>query len=102
MSQFLDCFPPQDIISLLKRGRDALNPGGSLFIMEPCIDRQKHPQARLALVATSLYFTALANGTSRMYRASEMITFARNAGLTVTQEWSGLGEFQTLFCCCAI
>jgi ubiquinone/menaquinone biosynthesis C-methylase UbiE len=96
MSQFLDCFPPNDIKNLLKRGAAALADGGSLFVMEPYIDRQEHEAARLSLVATSLYFTTIANGTSRMYHASEMIEYAKSAGLKVAEEWDSLGEFQTV------
>lgn len=99
MSQFLDCFAPDDIIELLKRGRDALAEGGSLFIMEPFVDRQKHNAASHSLVATSLYFTCIANGTSRMYHADEMISFANQAGLVVEEEWDSLGEFQSLLRC---
>ena len=96
MSQFLDCFPPSDIINLMRRGKNALAQGGSLYVMEPFIDRQTHEQAKFSLIGTSLYFTAIANGTSRMYHASEMIEYAKTAGLTLVDSWDELGEFQTL------
>jgi len=96
LSQFLDCFPPADIIQLLKRGRSALSENGFLYIMEPFIDNQKHPQARLSLVGTSLYFTALANGTSRMYHCGEMLEYAEKAGLIFVEKFTGIGEFQTI------
>ncbi len=101
MSQFLDCFPKEDIVNLLKRGREALSETGALYIMEPYVDRQKHAAATHSLVATSLYFTCMANGTSRMYHAEEMIQMAEEAGLKVVEEWDGLGEFQTLLKCVA-
>ena len=96
LSQFLDCFPPEDIIQLLKRGRAALAENGFLYIMEPFVDNQKHPQAKLSLVGTSLYFTALANGTSRMYHCSEMLEYAEKAGLVLVEQFTGVGEFQTI------
>jgi len=99
MSQFLDCFPPKDIIALLKRGREAISENGALYIMEPFVDRQKHRAATHSLVATSLYFTSIANGKSRMYHADEMIHFAEYAGLKVVEEWDDLGEFQTVLKC---
>lgn len=99
MSQFLDCFPPKDIVELLKRGRDALSEKGYLYIMEPYIDRQKHGAASHSLIGTSLYFTAMANGTSRMYHAEEMYEYVKEAGLEVVEEWNSLGEFQTVLRC---
>lgn len=99
MSQFLDCFPPEDIINLLKRGCAALSDDGFLYIMEPYVDRQKHDAATHSLVATSLYFTSMANGTSRMYHAEEFHSYIEEAGLEIVEEWNGLGEFQTLIRC---
>jgi len=96
LSQFLDCFPPEDIIQLLRRGKNALAPNGLLYVMEPYVDNQKHPQAKLSLVGTSLYFTAMANGTSRMYHCSEMLNYAREAGLILVEKFIGIGEFQTI------
>jgi ubiquinone/menaquinone biosynthesis C-methylase UbiE len=96
MSQFLDCFPPKDIIELLKRGKEALNENGFLYIMEPFVDTQKHPQAKLALVGTSLYFTAMANGTSRMYHCDEMMEYAKAAQLEVVSIFDSVGGFQTI------
>jgi len=96
MSQFLDCFSPEDIVELLKRARAALNEDGDVYIMEPFINTQKHPQARLALVGTSLYFTAMANGKSRMYHSEEMLYYAKQAGLKAVEQFDGLGEFQTV------
>jgi ubiquinone/menaquinone biosynthesis C-methylase UbiE len=96
MSQFLDCFPPKDIVELLKRGREALSENGFLYVMEPFVDAQKHPQAKLALVGTSLYFTAIANGTSRMYHCDEMIEYAKSAGLELVERFDEIGSFQTI------
>ena len=96
MSQLLDCFAPKDIIELLKRGKSALNENGFLYVMEPFVDTQKHPQAKLALVGTSLYFTAIANAASRMYHCGEIIEYAKSAGLKTVERFDNVREFQTI------
>ncbi|RLA77023.1 MAG: SAM-dependent methyltransferase [Epsilonproteobacteria bacterium] len=99
MSQFLDCFASQDIIALLKRSRDALSADGRVYIVEPFWDRQSHEIGSYCLINTSPYFSALANGTSKMYRASEMRKFVEDAGLEVEEEINGLGFGHTLMVC---
>ena len=99
MSQFLDCFPETDVVALLRRGREALAPGGTLFVLETCWDRQPHPAARDAVIATSLYFTCMANGTSRMYHSDDLRACLAQAGLRVAAE-NQLG-YHTLFTCLA-
>ncbi len=99
MSQFLDCFAPSDIIALLKRSREALSEDGRVYIVEPFWDRQSHDIGSFCLINTSPYFTALANGTSKMYRASEMEKFVIEAGLEVEEEINGLGFGSTLMIC---
>ncbi len=98
MSQFLDCFGEDDILQLLIRAADALALDGHLYILEPFIDCQEYPAATHSLVMTSLYFTAMANGKSRMYRASQMIELAAKAGLSVVSQHDRLGGFHTLLC----
>lgn len=88
MSQFLDCFGKEDILKLMKRARNALSADGSFFIMETFIDRQRYDAARFCLDMTSLYFTSMANGNSRMYRATDFIKLLNEAGLTVVEEFS--------------
>ncbi len=102
MSQFLDCFPPSDIVNLLKRAKTALNENGKVYIVEPFWDRQSHEIGAYCLINTSPYFTALANGTSKMYRAVEFEKFANEAGLKVTEQINGLGFGHTLMICEAI
>jgi hypothetical protein len=97
MSQFLDCFPETDIVALLKRGREALTPGGRVFVLETCWDRQPHLAARDAVIATSLYFSCMANGTSRMYHSDDLRECMAQAGLRVLAE-EQLG-YHTLFTC---
>jgi SAM-dependent methyltransferase len=90
MSQFLDCFSPQQIVFILKKAKKALNPGGRVFILEPFIDRQNQVAA-LALINISLYFACMANGNSRMYRQTEMVAFIEEAGMNVLQAHQDLG-----------
>lgn len=95
MSQLLDCFPESDIVSLLKRARAALSPNGRVCVLEPLWDRQPHAAARYNVQATSLYFTCIANGTSRMYHSADLIRCAAEAGLKVADDQQ-LGPWHTL------
>jgi hypothetical protein len=97
MSQFLDCFGPADIIALLRRARLALAPGGQVWVLECCPDRQSEPAAADSLRLASLYFTALANGVSRFYRGTDFVAFAEAAGLQLVSVQDGLGTAHSLF-----
>lgn len=97
MSQFLDCFGEADIAQLLRRGRQALGPGGRLYILETYWDRQATPAARDALIGTSLYFSCMANGTSRMYHSDDLRALVAAEGMTVVQDVQ-LG-YHTLWTC---
>lgn len=94
MSQFLDCFGDDDIIAILKRATAAITKNGKIFILETYWDNQQFDKAAFCIVNTSLYFTALANGTSRMYRLSDMLEFIDTADLEVvnTIENTGMGH----------
>ena len=83
MSQFLCCFSETEIIGILKRVRDAVITAGRVFIMDTFWDRQQHEAAAYALIATSLYFTAIANGNSRMYTYNAMKACIESAGFIV-------------------
>lgn len=99
MSQFLDCFPEHDIIELLKRARAALTADGALYIMETYWDQQRYPASTYSLHATSLYFTALANGTSRMYHSDDMAAMLKEAGFVIDKEHLDVGVSHTLLRC---
>lgn len=92
MSQFLDCFSHGQIVGILTKAGMALAEGGSIFIAEPFLDRQNFPAAVFSLAQTSLYFTCMANGNSKMYTRDEMVQCVEEAGLTVANEWHGLGR----------
>ena len=95
LSQLLDCFPEADITELLRRSKHALNAKGRIYVLEPLWDRQPHALARFNVVATSLYFSCIANGTSRMYHSGDLLECARAAGLKVADD-KPLGHWHTL------
>jgi SAM-dependent methyltransferase len=97
MSQFLDCFPETDIVRLLERGREALAPGGRLYILESFWDEQTNEVGRNIVASLSLYFSCIANGTSRMYHSDDFRDCVRKAGLRLTEERRF--EKHTLFVC---
>lgn len=99
MSQFLDCFSQQEIISILKRAREAMSRNSRLYILETYWDRQKHEAAAFCLQQTSLYFTCLANGNSQMYHSDDMKACLSAAGLKLEEEKDHLGISHTLFSC---
>ena len=91
MSQFLVCFALDEVRHILKRGAAALAPGGSLWIMDNYWDRQRNEVAQYALHGASIYFTAIANGTSRVYSSEHMLECIEDAGLEVVGEFERLG-----------
>lgn len=91
MSQFLDCFSMEQIVSILKRAKGAMTAQTRLYIMETLWDRQQYETAALCLTMTSLYFTAIANGNSKMYNTEDMEQCIREAGLEIEQIHDHLG-----------
>ena len=98
MSQFLDCFSKDEITKILKVAVSAMDAETELIIIETYTDRQKFGSAKLTLEATSLYFTAMANGNSKMYNAEEFKTLVASAGLKIEAD-NKVGEFHTMFVC---
>ena len=98
MSQFLDCFSEAEIVSILRRCCAALEPDGRVFILEPFWDRQRFAAAAFCLQQTSLYFTALANGNSQMYRSSTFMALIRESGLELEAQHDGPGVHTLLVC----
>lgn len=99
MSQFLDCFSDEQIISILKRCKKALNPGGHIFILETFWDRQRFEASAFSLQQTSLYFTVMANGNSQMYDSKVFIKLVQQAGLEVIDQKDYIGVSHTLLVC---
>jgi len=86
MSQFLDCFSEQEIENILLKIKKHAKPTAKVYIMETFIDNQRFPAAEFSLIATSLYFTAMANGNSKMYSSSVMKYIVEKAGFECIDE----------------
>lgn len=99
MSQFLDCFSKEEILDILKRAAAAMGPGSVLYILELFWDRQKYEASTYSLNATSLYFTCIANGNSRMYHSSDFFELVEAAGLKMESVTDNLGISHTLLRC---
>ena len=94
MSQFLDCFSMDEIVSILSRAREAMAPHSRIYIMETLWDRQRFDTAAFVLTMTSLYFTAIANGNSKMYNTEDMEECIHRAGLKTEKIYDGIGTGQ--------
>jgi len=99
MSQFLDCFSEAQIVSILRRCLDALAPGARIYILEAFWDCQRFTAASFCLQMTSLYFTAIANGNSQMYRSTTFLACVKAAGLEIERQHDELGLSHTLLVC---
>lgn len=99
MSQFLDCFGSEEVVSILSRAAAAMSSASRLYIMESFWDRQPYDTASFALTAISLYFTVMANGNSKMYKYSDMLDCIRRAGLEVESSIDNIGKCHTILIC---
>ncbi|MBB77580.1 MAG: SAM-dependent methyltransferase [Crocinitomicaceae bacterium] len=86
MSQFLDCFSEEEIEKILLKIKENMSVNAKIYIMETFIDDQRFKAASHSLIATSLYFTALANGNSKMYSSSVMKYIVNKAGFKCINE----------------
>lgn len=100
MSQFLDCFSKEQIIFILKR--IALNSSADtkVYILEPFIDRQRFEGAKFSLIHTSLYFTCMANGKSKMYSYSDMEEMINQSGWKISSVYDEIGAHDYTFLEC--
>ena len=96
MSQFLDCFSEEEIFSILVRAAKVMTAETSLYIMETFWDRQKYEPASLCLTMTSVYFTVMANGNSKMYHSDDMFKQIDRAGLKVVAMHDEIGQGHTI------
>lgn len=99
MSQFLDCFSETEILSILRRAAAVMDDNTLLYIIELFWDRQKFEAASFSLNATSLYFTCIANGKSRMYHSSDLLRLVEEAGLRVESDTDDIGAGHTVLRC---
>jgi predicted O-methyltransferase YrrM len=99
MSQFLCCFSEEEVVSILERCRKALAEGGRVVIMDTFWDEQRYAASSYCLQATSLYFTCLANGNSRMYDLKTLTECIAKAGLKVDMTHRNIGLSHTILEC---
>jgi len=90
MSQFLDCFSLEEISSIVSKTRKAM-PKAELFVLEPLQDMQKFEASAYSLQATSLYFTCMANGNSKMYKFAELVGAIEKGGFALKESHHNLG-----------
>ena len=82
----------EEIVSILKRVKHIMDDDTRVYIMETLWDRQDYAPAAFCLTQTSLYFTALANGNSKMYNTDDMTRLVEAAGLKVEQIHDRIGN----------
>jgi len=99
LSQLLSCFGEAEIVSILSRIQQVMGEQSSVYILETCWDRQQHETSAYSLVNTSLYFSVMASGNSKMYHSEKLISYIEQAGLELTTIHDHLGLSHTLFKC---
>jgi hypothetical protein len=99
MSQFLDCFGEEDIVRILKKVAQGIADDGHIYILEPLWDRQKYATSAYCIINTSPYFTAMANGTSKMFNFGEISKYISKAGLYVDNIYDNIGFSHSLIVC---
>lgn len=99
MSQFLDCFSMDEIVGILSRARAVMSDNTRIYIMETLWDRQRFEPATLCLTMTSVYFTAIANGNSKMYNTADLELCINKAGLEIETIHDHLGQGHSIVVC---
>lgn len=99
MSQFLDCFSEDEVVSILSRAAKALPKNGKIFIMETLWDRQAFETASYCLTQISLYFTAMANGNSKMFYSGDLVNYIQRAGLKIDCFHDNIGLAHSILEC---
>lgn len=99
MSQFLDCFSMEEIVSILKRAKTVMSEETRIYIMETLWDRQRFEPAAFCLTMTSLYFSAIANGNSKMYNTEDLEYCINQAGLKIEHIHDHLGQGHSIIVC---
>jgi len=99
MSQFIDCFSETDAIKILTRVRESMDENSRLCILEPLWDKQRFEASSYAIINTSPYFTAMANGCSKMFNSWDLFDYIAKAGLTVEESFDNLGSTHTMVKC---
>lgn len=99
MSQFLDCFSMEQIVDILLKAKAAMTSDTRLYIMETLWDRQRFEPAAFCLTMTSLYFSAIANGNSKMYNTEDLKSCIEKAGMEIEEIYDNLGQGHSILKC---
>jgi len=99
MSQFLDCFSNEEVVSILTRAAISMSANSKLYIMETIWDRQRFETASYCLAQISVYFTAMANGNSKMFNYEDLENNIYAAGLNIVQVHDNLGMGHAILEC---
>ncbi len=92
MSQFLDCFSLKQVTKILSKVNKAACAKSKIYVLEPLWDKQQFEGNSYSVMATSLYFTCMANGNSKMYRFRELKDAVEKAGFKLANEYHNLGS----------
>ena len=92
MSQFFDCFSLHQITKIAKKIFACVDNNCSVYVLEPLWDKQRFMASSYSLQATSLYFTCMANGNSKMYRYGELVQAIEESGLKLKTAHHNLGS----------
>ncbi len=92
MSQFLDCFSLKQVTKILTKIAESSNKNTKVYVLEPLWDQQHYEGSAYSLQATSLYFTCIANGNSKMYRFAELKSAIEKAGFELKCAHHNLGS----------
>ena len=92
MSQFLDCFSLKQVTKIIKKVVAAAGDNTDIFVLEPLWDCQKFQASSYSLQATSIYFTCMANGNSKMYRFQELTDAIEAGGAKLETAHHNLGS----------
>jgi hypothetical protein len=92
MSQFLDCFSLEQITGILAKVHAAVTAEADIYVLEPLWDMQRFEGSAFSLQAASLYFTCMANGSSKMYRFGELTAAVEKAGFELKTAHHDLGS----------
>lgn len=92
MSQFLDCFSIENIRHIMSKVKKCADKETDIFILEPLWDKQKYISSAFSIQATSLYFTAIANGNSKMYPYMLLADTIESEGFKLIKEYHNIGD----------
>ncbi len=99
MSQFLDCFSEDEIVSILENCKESIDDDGLVLILEAFWDTQRFETSAFCIQQLSIYFTAIANGNSQMYDSRVFKKCIDRAGYDVVEQIDGIGLSHTLLKC---